>query len=398
MNTNSKLQKALEYFLIGFVAVTVLPFKLSFSSIFLVGALFLSLIYLFRTKDIRSSKWIFILAIPLCVYLLGILNSENTKYAFRFLERNLSLLFFPLIFYSVGVKATFNKTLLWRAFLFALVAVDSYLLFLNVYYFNLGEKFSLLITNDIYHSTYLGMYNLIGFGAMFFNKGNFRVQALKWGMSLLFVVGIMASSSRMVFILWVISCVVFSVFYFRKPLHRILWICFILVTSGIIVASLPGLSEKFEQIGEIKEWKFDRNNYQSLSSRIAKIEASSTLIKSNPIFGVGTGDLIDELVKEYEKMGFVMGYKYRYNPHNQFLDTIARNGLPGGILTIICLYLIPLYIGVKFKNKMLVFSTLVFMGVSLTESIFGLQRGITFFAFLTAFLLWETESTVLKND
>src|SRR5690606_5528897 len=70
----------------------------------------------------------------------------------------------------------------------------------------------------------------------------------------------------------------------------------------LMITSVPSIKEKFFQIIDLNEIGFDKKNYYSLSLRLGKLEAATNVIKKYPLFGAGTGDLINELIIEYEKM------------------------------------------------------------------------------------------------
>lgn len=390
MSINLGLQKAINYLLIGFIIATVLPLKLSISSLFLAVASLISVIYFFTSPQKVRNKNLFVLTIPLLVYLVGFINSENIGYAFKMLERNLSLLLFPIIFFCIGRDDNFNKKAIVLSFLGSVIIVDFYLAYLYSYYFNFGEKFSVLLTHDIYHSTYLAMYNALAFVVLYFRR-KYIHKTLFILLAVVFLFSIVACSSRMVFIVGFVSLLIFSVASIKKTWQRVAVVLLIPLLAVLLVLKFPSLSEKFEQIQELKKISFDNTNYQSLSSRLAKIEATVSLIIENPFLGTGTGDLIDDLVLKYKDMDFVMGYKYRYNPHNQFLDNLARNGLLLGGIALWALFFYPIFTAIKMRNMYLLFTVFVFASISLTESIFGHQRGITMFAFFLTFLLWENQ-------
>ncbi|MCF6297287.1 MAG: O-antigen ligase family protein [Flavobacteriaceae bacterium] len=336
---------------------------------------------------------LFILAIPILIYIFGLINSDNLDYGVKFISRNLSLIAFPIIFFSNN-KNTYIKTdSLLKVFLTSIFILNIYLIYLFIYYFNLGEKLSIIITELIYHSTYLGLYNIVAAWVCFFIYRNSKNKKFIL-FYLFFIFSAIITSSRIIFILGFFSLIIVTLSYIKKPIINFFLVAIILFLTSVVIIKTPSLNEKFSQLTSVKKLSFDKNNYQSISSRFGKIEASLKLIKKNILFGVGTGDLKDDLAIEYKKMRFVMGYKYRYNSHNQYLDSIARNGLIGGGIVLLCIFIFPLFIAIKYKRGLLLFVLLSVMFVCFTESVFGLQKGVTFYTFIVTLLIFETYQTL----
>ena len=82
-----------------------------------------------------------------------------------------------------------------------------------------------------------------------------------------------------------------------------------------------------------------------------------------------------------------MGYKYKYNPHNQFLENLARNGLIGGSICLLSIYFLPLYLSIRYKKHILTAFICIVSAVSLTESILDVHKGITFYVFFVSLML-----------
>jgi O-antigen ligase len=385
MNIKPILKKLINILLCLFIITTVLPVKLNYSSIIIIVLVGCSLLNLIIDKEARQ-YYLFLLSIPFFIYILGLINTDNLDYGLKVISKNLSLVAFPLIFFSNNNKGQIQVNKILQAFLLALVIVDIYLIYLFVYYYNIGEKFSMIVTDTLYHSTYLGLYNLVAAWVCIYR---FRAQKDKrfiiW--VLFFLIAGVLTSSRIIFGLAIISIFITTVLLLNSKITKSIIFLTIVLLSIFSVLKVPSLNEKFSQLIEIEKWGFDKDNYQSISSRFGKIEASLKLIEKNPLFGVGTGDLIDELVSEYKEMGFVMGYKYRYNPHNQFLDSLARNGLIGGGICLFIFFVAPFILAVKQKNGLLIAVILLAVIISSTESIFGLQKGITFYSFFITLLV-----------
>jgi O-antigen ligase len=231
------------------------------------------------------------------------------------------------------------------------------------------------------------MYNLLAYWICFtfFTRKSEKIYLF---LAIFFLTSAILTSARIIFILSILSIGVTLLFTIKSNIKRVIALILTSLISISILVTIPSFKQKFHQFLELEKVGFDRNNYRSISSRFGKIEASLEVIKNNLWFGTGTGDLKDELVKEYKKMKFVMGYKYRYNPHNQFLENLARNGLIGGSICLICIYFLPMYISIRQKDILLTAFIFIVCGVSLTESILDLHKGITFYVFFVTLMIY----------
>lgn len=389
------LLKSINFLVVIFIVFTVFPVKLNYSSMVIILLSVFSITFFIINKDKESDRkqnHLFIIAIPLFIYILGLINTQNIDYGITVIIKSLSFLAFPIIFYCINPKDIRFKRII-ITYLISLFLLNLYLWYLFIYYFNIGEKFYMVVSTDIYHSTYLGMYNLFAFWiCVFLFKKNQNKYFIF--LAFFFILSAIITSARVIFILSIISLFISSFLIIKSKLKRIVLVFVILVCTTFMTLKIPSIHQKFDQLIEINKLGFDKTNYQSISSRFGKIEASIKLIKKNPIFGTGTGDLIDELIKEYKEMKFTMGYKNRYNPHNQFLENIAKNGVIGGGISLIAIYLYPLLFSLKKKNWVLVSLVLIFICVSLTESIFDVHKGTTYVTFWVVLLMHKSDSNI----
>ncbi len=391
MTISEILNRLSRLFAALFVLVTVLPVKLNYSSMAIISLTLLALFRLiyFREAHRLPKAFLAAMTIPFAVYMLGLINSSNVEVGLDYVTRNASFLAFPIIFGALGDNLL--KRRLMPVFLTGLAITNTYLIYLFIYYFNFGERFYMVVTEDIYHATYLGMYNLVAYWVCIskYREGKHKVQL---ALSAFFLMAAVMTSTRIVFLLAVISLGT-TVFIIAGSLRQRLGLLVLFgIFASVVVTQIPSVRQKFDQFREIRKIGFDRKNYESISSRFGKIEASVRLLKRNPLFGTGTGDLMDELREEYREMKFTMGYKYGYNPHNQYLDNLARNGIIGGGLALACIYLLPLYLGVR-KGDLLMGAFIgVVGGVSLTESVLDVHKGITFYVFFATMLIHESRN------
>ena len=104
MSLRKIISKSTNLLLVLFVLFTVLPVKVNLSSTVIILLIILSIINFFLAEKfsiLNNNLNIFIVTLPLVVYSIGLFNTSNLDYGLSFLERNLSLLAFPIIFYSL---------------------------------------------------------------------------------------------------------------------------------------------------------------------------------------------------------------------------------------------------------------------------------------------------------
>ena len=132
------------------------------------------------------------------------------------------------------------------------------------------------------------------------------------------------------------------------------------------------------------------HNYSD--DRYAITSVAVNTIKENMPFGVGAGDRIDVLTQKYEAMGAEKLLSHRYNPHNQFLDTLLATGIPG-LLILLTVFVSPTIGCLRSRNYLFLTFLLIVVLSALFESIFERQMGITFFCFFFSLMAgsnWKT--------
>ena len=119
--------------------------------------------------------------------------------------------------------------------------------------------------------------------------------------------------------------------------------------------------------------------------------ASFNIVKENMPWGVGVGDRMDELVAEYQRMGAEKQYWRRYNPHNQFVDTLMTTGILG-LLVLSVILILPAIDCIRNKNYLFLAFLFIVTLSALFESILERQMGINFFCFLYCLFMVESKN------
>ena len=153
-------------------------------------------------------------------------------------------------------------------------------------------------------------------------------------------------------------------------------------------------THKLHIINKIYSLMWEINDYYhsgsvvgySVPQRIDLWKYSVQLIKKQPIFGVGTGDVKDAFAHELQLAGSSLaGTNMR--SHNQYFTFLIAFGIVG-LLLILFSIIYPVFALKAFKNPLfLVFFCLVILSM-FTEDTLEPQDGATFFAFFYSFFLF----------
>ena len=143
----------------------------------------------------------------------------------------------------------------------------------------------------------------------------------------------------------------------------------------------------YELVNEFEEYKNNRNiNGHSITMRLYFWQAAIQIIKNNPLIGVGTGDVQQELNKTYTEIKSPLSEEWRKRPHNQFITITVAFGFAGLVFFLGSL-VYPL-LKLKKQLHLLYFPFFILLILSfILEDTLETQAGLTFFAvFNTLFI------------
>ena len=360
----------------------------------------------FKTKlRIFKKFWVWPPILLFMLYLIGVIYSENQQAAWSSVELKLSLVMAPLL---IAGSSSFRKQhLSWSLFVFIWAAVIimcfAYILALMnglqgdfsggwiemVTYENLTRSISF---QPIYLSFYL-VFAFFGLIALHLNE-SFRDQwfyrnkyATYPVLAFLFVGIIMLSSRMEVLVLFATGAALILFFLPSKKQRRkygLLLMALAVTAVGLILSSAEN-RQRFTEMIDISS-DYTENQYGGRSIRLHKWKNALERWSQDPVLGVGTGDLQEELDKTYAKNNFDLALQYSFNPHNQYVETLLTLGIPGFVMLLVWLWGICL-LGWRYKNWLLfAFGLIVSLSI-LTESMLERQWGIVFIAFFSVILM-----------
>jgi O-antigen ligase len=188
----------------------------------------------------------------------------------------------------------------------------------------------------------------------------------------------------------------------KKPLVIGLILFFFAGLSLLFMTSNP-VSNRFKEIAEgdlaiVQQDSFHPADYfNGLQFRLLQWKLVPEILNENKSWwtGVGAGNAQELLNKKYISKNMYRGKPgtddrgyLLYNTHNQLLESLLKNGIPGAVLFLfICFAL--LQIAWRNKNTIVRFTILLLFFYAFTESVLETQYGILIFSFFPLFLSRE---------
>lgn len=385
------------------VGVALCAFSLSmptfYFNLIMPLALFLRIVFSSKESLLMVARnylyMLFSFSFALLIIGLSYTQQQNLDLGITLILKRLPLILLPFILTNLS-KTAYKSIML--AFMLgvlfgAIVCIINVVTTPNVY----GHLKQIYISNwywsDIIlepidkHPSYFAIYATLSFfiGLKFFQLTNRILFKIFYSLMMLFFIAIILTlESRIVIFSFPILLFVYIIFKTKKIM---IGLAFFIVMVGLGTVYFAYHPARFHNIRILKISK-DSN------IRLNIYETSLSLIKESPICGVGSGDIFDEMNKEYVKRGYVE--RLNYNCHNQFLEEWLR----GGVLSLIIFILILLMMlknaikGLKAEYVIFILLIIIF---SMVESFMNRQQGITFFLFFgTMYYFLNEENKNLK--
>ena len=356
----------------------------------------------FRLKFIRIriqlNLWVFLFFYALLI--IGMLYTQNTRAGAFDLQVKASLFIFPILLATKPIPSSEQRWVL-AAFLLGIFSSTIYMLSVAIReYLNTGlnhffyQEFSILI-----HPSYLSMYINFAMAWLLYltlQKDVFPTILFKVSVAFVLIFLVLVNillASKMGLLTMGLLFVGFSVYYTvtrRRFVLGVLGIAAVALLFFLIVRLAPEVAGRINRAIAAVEYDSgdDHAASESTSVRMLVWSAANSVIAEHFLFGVGTGDVKDELMKEYEKKGISNAMEHRLNAHNQYYQVFISLGLAGFLSFLACL-LLPLRQSIIRKQFVyFVFLILVMINL-LAESMLETQAGVLFYAFFNAMLCFE---------
>lgn len=167
----------------------------------------------------------------------------------------------------------------------------------------------------------------------------------------------------------------------------------------------PGDEELSSMKARMRNLAWEYRNYyytgdpsgHSFTQRIEYWKTSVHIIKQHPLFGVGTGDVNNAFTQAYKEMNSKLDPRWQLMSHNQYLRVGVTLGIVGMLIFLFSLSFPWFY---HHKSGDLLYSAFFFIAICsmFTEDTLETQAGVTFFAFLNSFFLFNDARVASMPD
>jgi O-antigen ligase len=347
--------------------------------------------------------------------LLAILYSADPKAEWSNIQLKTAILLAPLsVFLPAFLNPETRNTLL-KWFCVSLLLAFFYCLLRNFFLYQQSSEpqvffYHKLVAPVRQHAVYVSLYTLTGLIFLFENlktKDFVFSRIFHYCSIALLSIFLLLLSSKFVlvfYILYILYYLFVSAGKSKASQKKVWTVAALLLFVLVFVFSTQNpVSRRFKEIAGTdlslvtKEKYSDADYFNGIQFRLLQWRLVTEILTEEKAWlqGVGAGYSQTLLDKKYSEKGMYTGSPERkdrgylgYNTHNQFLQSLLQNGLPGLLLFVaLCYFLVRL--ARQQKNRLAGWVTALVLLYSLSESVSETQYGILLFLFLPLFLIQE---------
>lgn len=386
-------------------------------------------------KKVKYSKTSLILiaciASPILLELLLFWNNDSFAKGLKAIEKSTSLIVFPLFiignykrvkFFRIVEIYTLATTFVLLFFFIRFVIVfpeliNKYLSGMDLW--EMGYKFSDSIG---IHAPALNMHlafvSVCGLYFIFYSFSNREKTIFKMGRIGVFILSfffVLFVNTRMALVNVLVGFIILLFLELKAKigLKKLLLtsLALVFLLGGILflfIQKNPYMKEKYstatfaymDKVGKLDEIDHPEVKvFNALVTRLSIWKSAWELSLKNLPFGVGASDGKPELVTYYKQTNQQFLAKYKFQTHNQFLDSFLKFGFLGPLVVLLYIFTIG-YLGCDLKNGIMLSFFLLFFTSNLTDDFLLRFDGIAFsglwFSLFGSY--WLQQKTTLYKD
>ena len=398
LNSGEKLESKLyKYILFLFGGSLPLGIPSTQWSSFLASILFSIVIYDVVKNKHKVNRPIFSVVLLFSgfyfVHVVWLVGSDNISQAYFELEKKLSLVLLPIALIGVTrLKGSYKLVL--RGFVIGCV-LASIICFTNAI-------FDLVVKNDSSQFEYHKFSEIVNIQPGYFSAylclavsilvaktsiiSNSRLLAVT-ALAIMSMTVIVLSARMQIFLLCMI--LLFSMVAYLKKLSFMKSLGFLIATSLVLLVIIFSFPQNRYRLKEALN--ADPTRWGEKQVRGSIWPCAIETIEGSSFFGVGTGDVRDEMEKCYIKRGYTSLTYWQglqFNAHNQYLEIALGLGIIG-LVYFLSMIVYVCYLFLKAKNILGYYLMFIILTSCVTESILERQRGILLFTTFIPLLIFQ---------
>ncbi|NNF02682.1 MAG: O-antigen ligase family protein [Bacteroidia bacterium] len=197
-------------------------------------------------------------------------------------------------------------------------------------------------------------------------------------------------ASRIPLAAFAISLIIMLLLSFKNYKVSLISTVLLFVIGFAALMFVPSISERVNEITDTKWVAPEGDNFNATNIRVGIYQCSTELLKENWLFGLGYGDIQENLNKCYEKFGTDAYIITPYNTHNIYLNAWLGSGILG-LIALLAMLLIPLIKAVRERHAIYAAFIVFFLICGLTENILNRQIGVVFYCYINLLLFNREE-------
>jgi len=392
------------------------------------SALFVLYCFVAGIINHKNIQWnlshrLFIYSLPFILIFIRTVFIDKTEEAYFYMERSLSLFFFPLAFFLFPLNHTEKqKNRLKFIYILATTATMFYGELLTFIQFFIDKKagkwdgvedifsdprYSYFIRTHFeetvsLHPTYACLFLGVAFiWLMHYLIENYSTltklqSVLILAGLLLIIIEQVVLAARTPFVATLFAAFILFIILLKKKIY-ILWALLAMVILSISMYFLvPSFANRFKEISTKNVVMPNAQNFDSFNIRTGIYTCGIEVLKKNWLSGVGPSNVQKHLDECYVKISREVYEGKDYNTHNQFIDYWV--GL--GILAPFALLFMLIYISIqniKNRNFVPLVLSFLFLIAMFTENILVRQHGVLLFTFIIGLYGFEQKKVINKT-
>lgn len=423
MNSNATYLQALRtdnaFFNASFLLMALAMLLLPFTTWFMwpIGVLLMTLWvcqwnWREKWKNFKANDGIpygiFLLGICL-IPIAGLFYSDNMNFAWHQVECYLWFLIAPLVILTISRNLLTKKHI---HFLLGLFAASAFMHILVLFahgcflFFKTGDSVYLYYSTFSFlrHPSYVTMYTTLAYLIILVylidNHDVIKIQRkiIFYLIEITMLIGVFCLYSRAGIITLVAVHIPIAIYAVRKRKAEWKWMLLVFFVIAVLFTLL--MTTDFMPMNRFKERKYtleeESDPTKASDVRLILWQAGWEAAVENLPFGTGTGDCYDAIREKYRSHGYWVDFEHDYNSHNQYLQVLLTNGIPG-ILILLLYYFVPLGESIRHRD-ILLFSIFILLALnSCFECVFYRRFGVDFFAIIIPLLMMRTNAQASEH-